>query len=173
MTHRCCLQASLVMQPPDPDLASTSGAVSAEKQQALEAVAQSSTQAAAEREAAAQQLTAARRQAREHAQSLSVAADTRFREATSALRQQIRDRCAQHWVRFVMFGNSCVELRLICCDELACSRNWPLHRTDGHHRLASRYYARQPSCLQGAAARGGGAPKRCGAGGAGGAVHEA
>ncbi len=70
------------------------GAVSAEKQQALEAAAQLSAQATRDREAAAQQLTAARRQATAHAQGLTVAADTRFREATSALRQQMRDRRA-------------------------------------------------------------------------------
>jgi len=68
--------------------------VSAEKQQGFEAAAQLSAQATKDREAAAQQLAAARRQATAHAQGLTVAADTRFREATSALRKQMRERCA-------------------------------------------------------------------------------
>ena len=70
------------------------GAVSAEKHQALEAAAQMTAQAAEERRAAAQQLMVARQKAAAHAQGLTASADARFKQATIALRKQMRDRYA-------------------------------------------------------------------------------
>jgi hypothetical protein len=67
-------------------------AASAEKQQAVEAAAQLSTQAAQDRQAAAKQLAAARQKAASHAEGLTAAADARFKEASAALRKQMRDR---------------------------------------------------------------------------------
>ena len=67
-------------------------AACAEKQQAVQAAAQLSTQAAEDRQAAAKQLVAVRQKAASHADGLSAAADARFKEATTALRKQMRDR---------------------------------------------------------------------------------